>query len=428
MFFGFFAMRMFLIDLKSVSGLYVSLNYLQPELAGPCMVECEHIHVAEQCWFLKKKGDDMANQEQLDLLRQGIDVWNQWRVNNPTVQPDLRRARLADMDLRKANFSDTYLNEADLSQAHLREANLMGADLAKANLHQAILCYATLIWARLSDADLTTADCTGANLSWATLRSADLRAGKLIGTNLMGADLSAANLSEANLNNAIFVRTNLQGANLTACSIYGISTWDVQLEGAIQSNLIVTLGGASAITVDSLEVAQFLYLLLSNERIRTIIDTITSKMVLILGRFTSERKAILDALRDELRTHNYLPVLFDFEKPVNRDLTETVSTLAHLARFIIVDLTDPSSAPHEVVTVIPHTVVPVQPLLSQEPLIVDGKRVERREYAMFEDLRRRYHWVLPTFRYQDTSDLLSSLQTHIIAPAEQKARALTQPR
>ena len=152
------------------------------------------------------------------------------------------------------------------------------------------------------------------------------------------------------------------------------------------------------------------------------------KVVLILGRFTPERKAILDTLRDELRKHNYLPVLFDFEKPATRDLTETVSILAHLARFIIVDLTDPSSAPHEVATVIPYTVVPVQPLLSQEPLVIDGKLVERREYVLFEDLRRRHHWVLPTFRYQDTAEFLASLQAQIIAPAEQKARELMQPK
>jgi hypothetical protein len=177
-----------------------------------------------------------------------------------------------------------------------------------------------------------------------------------------------------------------------------------------------------------LKVAQFIYLLLNNKEIRDVIDTITSKVVLILGRFTSERKAILNAIRDELRKRGYSPVLFDFEKPTSRDLTETVSILAHLARFIIVDLTDPSSAPHEVVTVIPHTVVPVQPLLWQEPLMVDGKVVERHEYAMFEDLRRRYHWVLPTFRYQDMTELLNTLQAHIIDPAEQKARELTQPK
>ena len=55
-------------------------------------------------------------------------------------------------------------------------------------------------------------------------------------------------------------------------------------------------------------------MLLHNEKIRHVIDTITSKAVLILGRFTRERKAVLDALREELRKRNYLPILFDFEQ------------------------------------------------------------------------------------------------------------------
>ena len=370
--------------------------------------------------------NSMANQEHLDLLKQGVACWNDWRAKNPTIPPDLKRAELARIDLHKANLSDTYLNEAILSQAHLREANLVGADLSKADLRQATLCYANLTWANLSEADLAAADLTGANLSWASLRLADLSAGKLIGTNLSGANLTEGNLSQANLNNAILVRTNLQSANLTACSIYGVSIWDIQLEGVIQANLIITLPGAPTITVDDLEVAQFIYLLLNNKKIRDVIDTITSKVVLILGRFTLERKTILDALREELRKYNYLPIVFDFDKLASRDLTETVLTLAHLSRFIIVDLTDPSSAPHEVATVIPQCVVPVQPLFSLQPLIVDEKEVERREYGMFQDLRRRYSWVLPTFRYQDTADVLASLKEKIIDPAELKVKELVQ--
>jgi hypothetical protein len=155
-------------------------------------------------------------------------------------------------------------------------------------------------------------------------------------------------------------------------------------------------------------------LLLNNSKIRDVIDTIARKAVLILGRFTPERKAVLDALRDALRTQGYVPILFDFDKPANRDLTETVSTLAHLARFIIVDLTDPSSSPHEVATVIPHTVVAVQPLL------LGGER----EYSMFRDLRQRYHWVLPTHSYTDQAHLLATLKEQVIAPAEQKAQEL----
>ena len=145
--------------------------------------------------------------------------------------------------------------------------------------------------------------------------------------------------------------------------MYGVSVWDVRPRGAIQSNLVITPYGQSAIEVDNLEVAQFIYLLLKNERIRNVIDTITSKVVLILGRFTDERKVVLDAIRDELRKRDYLPVLFDFQKPESRDLTGTVSTLANMARFIIADLTDPSSVPHELATVVPSTIVPVQTIL-----------------------------------------------------------------
>ena len=126
-----------------------------------------------------------------------------------------------------------------------------------------------------------------------------------------------------------------------------------KLEGAIQSNLVITPEDESAIQVDNLEVAQFIYLLLNNEKIRDVIDTITSKVVLILGRFTPERKVVLDAIRDELRKRDYLPVLFDFEKPASKDLTGTISTLANMARFIIADLTDPSSVPHELARLVP---------------------------------------------------------------------------
>ncbi len=117
------------------------------------------------------------------------------------------------------------------------------------------------------------------------------------------------------------------------------------------------------ITVDSLKVAQFIYLLLINEEIREVIDTITSKVVLILGRFTPGRKQILDAIKNELRKRNYSPILFDFEKPSSRDITETVSTLAHLSRFVIADITDAKSIPQELSHIVPFLPsVPIVPL------------------------------------------------------------------
>jgi hypothetical protein len=87
-------------------------------------------------------------------------------------------------------------------------------------------------------------------------------------------------------------------------------------------------------------------------------------VVLVLGRFTPERKAILHSVREELRKRNYLPVVCDFDRPVNRDLTETVSTIAHMAKFIIADLTDPRCLPQELTTIVRSLPsVPVQPIL-----------------------------------------------------------------
>jgi hypothetical protein len=139
--------------------------------------------------------------------------------------------------------------------------------------------------------------------------------------------------------------------------------------------------------------------------------------VLILGRFSEERKPVLDSLREELRKHDYLPILFDFDVPENRDITETVSLLARMARFIIADLTDPSSIPKELEAIVPGLAVPVQPLL-------EGLA---RPYAMFKDYWK-YDWVLPPYRYEGLQPLLAALAEKVIAPAEAKAKALEERR
>jgi hypothetical protein len=136
-------------------------------------------------------------------------------------------------------------------------------------------------------------------------------------------------------------------------------------------------------------------------------------MVLILGRFTPERKSVLDAIRDELRLQNYLPMIFDFEQPRNRDVLETISTLAHLSRFIIADLTDPRGIPQELQLIIPHLLVPIQPLLERS-----------RDVYVFFSYFSKYHWVLPIFRYEHHADLLASLKERVIEPAEKMAHEL----
>jgi len=45
----------------------------------------------------------MANQEHLDILKQGVKTWNKWREKHPDIQPDLSEAHLEGADLREAH-------------------------------------------------------------------------------------------------------------------------------------------------------------------------------------------------------------------------------------------------------------------------------------------------------------------------------------
>jgi hypothetical protein len=135
----------------------------------------------------------------------------------------------------------------------------------------------------------------------------------------------------------------------------------------------------------------------------------TSKVVLILGRFTTERKRILDGLKQELRAGGFLPVIFDFQAPSRRDLQETVSTLAHLARFIVVDISEPRSVPQEL-----GTIVPTLPSVPVKPLILRGEK----PWGMYESIAR-YPWVLELSEYDSLEQIKKMVASEIIKPAEE---------
>jgi len=77
---------------------------------------------------------------------------------------------------------------------------------------------------------------------------------------------------------AELIETDIRYANLSGCSIYGTSVWSLKVNNkTIQSNLIITPSDEPKVEVDDLEVGQFIYLLLHNEKIRNVIDTIGKK-------------------------------------------------------------------------------------------------------------------------------------------------------
>ena len=237
----------------------------------------------------------------------------------------------------------------------LTGANLSEADLSKANLNVAHLNGAHLAGANLSGAHLNETHLNRAYLNKANLSGANLDEAHLDEAHLNGAHLNGAHLAGANLNEATLIDTDLTDADLTGCRIFGISAWRLKLEGAKQ----------------------------------------------------------LDALRDELRNRNLLPILFDFAIPASRDVTETIKTLASLVRFVIADVTDATEVCVEL-----HNIVRDFPSLPIQPILLRGHP----EFVSLSHLTR-FPWVLPIFEYDHPEHLLASLDKIILAP-EAKMKVL----
>jgi len=218
----------------------------------------------------------MANPSHLDKLKQGIGVWNQWRVMNPHVVPDLTEADLREQcfnggevlyqgelsdrypatftgwpftesaNFRKANFSGANLDKADFSSANLSEANFSSIKLDKLYLDY----HSALANRNQEEADLLDGESyygsiyTGVenkfnqrlNQAQEALRSRKnvsseytfvntiLIDSRFAGSDLRGADLSGAilkgsNLCSANLSEVRAIDTDFEGADFTGACI-----------------------------------------------------------------------------------------------------------------------------------------------------------------------------------------------------------------
>jgi hypothetical protein len=166
----------------------------------------------------------MANPEHLEILKQGVDRWNEWREKYRGA-PKLRGSHLAMMDLSGANLRDTDLHGAELEKADL-SADLSGADLGASDLRDALLRRANLRHTSLKDTHASGADFRRANLS-----GADLGGGQLDNANFGEADLRQAQLAKAYLRGASFRAANLRGTDFRGADLQNANLHWADLTG-----------------------------------------------------------------------------------------------------------------------------------------------------------------------------------------------------
>ncbi len=408
----------------------------------------------------------MANAGHIDIVRDRIDHWNDWRRKNTKVVPDFAGADLSEIDLAGANLAKADFTGAKLAGAKLAGANLSRAKFFKADLSQADLSRATLFKANLSQSDLAGANLDGADLSGAFLVRANLSGASLLGTVLQGAslgqaslfraklgkavlrqasffkadlseadlgeaDLEGANLQEAvlertnlrrarlanaNLCFATLLKTNLEGAVLDNCAVYGTSLWDVNLADSSQRDLDIMPAQQPVLSVDSLQTAQLVGMLLHHEKARYEVFSITLNTVLVIGRFPPERRPVLEAVKEALRREDFAPLVLDFHLPGSGDKNEIVKTLGRMSRFVIADLTGDKRIADTL-----DAVVHFLPSIPIQPVGQAG-----REQGLGSGHFQKYRWVLPFWRFADETDLAARIGREVVAPAEQKAAEIRQ--
>lgn len=345
------------------------------------------------------KGDFSYRPRGVDLVGADFGLCCLGRVN-------MRAARLDDV-----NFEGSMFKAADFKAASFRGANLQRCLFLEADLRRV---------------DFRGADLRGANFEGARLEEAIFDADTRITgacfykAHLMRATLESTDLRDVDLRLASLVGANLRNANLEGAKVYGCAAWDVVLDDdspllrAHQSNLSIDPNGSPLPSTDSLELAQFISLMLNNPKLRTVLDTVTSRGVLILGRFTPERKVVLDAVRQRLRELGYYPMMFDFVPPENRDTRETIKVLAGLAAFVLADVSDASSVPLELEALVTDFLIP----------FVIVKQHAKGDFAMLDTLYHRADNRLSKLNlYKDTQHLVNNL-ADLSAWASSKAQEL----
>jgi len=227
--------------------------------------------------------------------------------------------------------------------------------------------------------------------------------------------------TDANFFEATFINCNLNRVNLTNTNfmvkevsetvIYGISAWDIQIsQESKQSKLVIEktydlysdiiAQGRVPLMVDNIELAQFIYYLSNHQKFRDTINILNRKGVLLLGKFKDGGLDRLYKLKDWFADRNYLPMIFDFDRPSGMDYTETIITLSGLSKLVVADLSG-DSVPHELHAILDNFSKPVIAYYDKSP------------YSMLKDLKRKNRYF-HDIKFDGTdADLLNKLPDKI---------------
>ena len=307
----------------------------------------------------------MTQDNPSEILTQGAKIWNAWREQIP-----------GPIHFARPNWYDCP-GEGGVQVKGINRIDFSEMDLSRVSIHNAFAEGLNLQNSVFEDAQFEEGDFSRANFNGATFHNTRFNKTILTGANFDGATFVNCNLNRVNLVGASF-----KVKEITETVVYGIAAWDLQTSDEMkQSKLVIERTyelysdliqqGKIPMMVDDIELAQFVYYLSNHKKMRDALNILNDRGVLLMGRFKDGGLERLYALREWFQGKGYMPMIFDFERPDNLSLTETVVTMAGLSKFVVADLSG-SSVPAE-----------LQAIFSQikKPVLAFGH-----PFALFPDL------------------------------------------
>jgi hypothetical protein len=299
-----------------------------------------------------------------DVILQGPAAWARWRQQHPG-HVSFSRPHWYDCP-GPGGGQIKGRNRVDFSGMDLSGVEIHGAFAEGLHLRRCVFD-----GVRFEEGDFSRADFANA-----TFRNTLFNKTILTGANFDGVTMVNCNLNRVNLVGASF-----RVQEITETVVYGIAAWDLQTsENSKQSKLVIertyelysdlVARGVVPMTVDDIELAQFVYYLSNHKKLRDTLNILNDKGALLLGQFAHGGLERLYAMREWLQAHGYMAMIFDFERPDSMSLTETVVTMAGLAKFIVVDLSGPS-VPAELQAILAQIKKPVLALGNPYALFAD---------------------------------------------------------
>jgi len=355
-------------------------------------------------------------QESLNLRNPNI--WNHWKINlNPRKENRIQIIGFTFLETHKIdhyNFDKVQFNDCSFEKVTCKNSSFQNSTFESECRFEGgfdnnikMLVYADFRFCNFRNATFENAFFKNANLDNCYFTDS-----KFLNTKIFDTDFFGSNL----------IFTKFHNSHLKHCKIFGTNVWEVDIQNTKQEELIIKNYRNSVhneeennqLIVYDIEVAHLINLLTNNKKFTNVFNASKSTYVLILGRFENIDR--LEELKKAVEQRSDLsPILFDWEeKTKSLNLVETILLLASLSKFIIVDLSNPKSAPAELQAILSNLMIPVIPILQSS---------EKEPYALFS-FTNNLSWVKEVIIYDHIKQIIEKFETAIINPAKKIAEEI----